>query len=579
MPQHIILHDARSRKWLRFAEPVELIEAHSLDEVLPKLRRLERLVQERRLYAAGFISYEAAPAFDPALQVRKGSGFPLLWFGLYPRADEVELPRLAACTTAYQVSEWSPTVLEEDYHHTIARIKEHIARGDSYQVNYTFRLLASFAGDPWALFGELVRAQEADYPAFVDTGRWAICSASPELFFHLNGSELVTRPMKGTASRGRTMAEDETQARWLYNSEKNRAENVMIVDMLRNDMGRVAEAGTVQTPRLFDVERYPTVWQMTSTVTATTHASIAEIMSALFPCASITGAPKPRTMQIIATLERTPRYIYTGTIGYIAPNRVAQFNVAIRTVLVDRERGAAEYGVGGGIVWDSNAAEEYGECQVKARVLHEKPLEFNLLESLLWEPGRGYFLLERHLERLREAAIFFAYPVDMDVVVARLEALPGGLMPVPHKVRLVVARSGAVSCETLELEAAREVPVRVRLATEPVDSGDRFLYHKTTNRRVYERARAARPEADDVLLWNERGEVTESTIANLVVQVDRDMLTPPVDNGLLPGVFRGWLLDQGVVRETVVTQEMLRQADRLFLINSVRRWREAVLLD
>jgi para-aminobenzoate synthetase / 4-amino-4-deoxychorismate lyase len=579
MSEQIILHDARRRQWLRFAEPVEVVEARSREEVLPQLRRVERLVQEHRLFAAGFISYEAAPAFDPALHVREESGFPLLWFGLYPRADVIEPPAGSESPSAYQVGEWSPTVVEEDYHATLAQIKGHIARGDTYQVNYTFRLLASFAGDPWALFRDLVRAQEADYPAFVDTGRWAICSASPELFFRLDGSHLVTRPMKGTAPRGRTLAEDEAQARWLYNSEKNRAENVMIVDMLRNDMGRIAEVGTVQVPRLFEVERYPTVWQMTSTVTAATGASIYEIMTALFPCASITGAPKPRTMQIIAALEATPRCIYTGTIGFIAPDRVAQFNVAIRTVLVGRERGRAEYGVGGGIVWDSDAAEEYAECRVKARVLSEKPVAFALLESLLWEPGEGYFLLERHLERLRESAQYFGYPVDIDAVVARLKTLSSGLRQGPYKVRLLVARSGEISCEAAHLEAASGAAARVSLATEPVDPSNRFLYHKTTNRRLYERARAGRPEADDVLLWNERGEVTESTIANLVVQVDRDMLTPPVDSGLLPGVFRGWLLDQGLVREQVITREMLRQADRLFLINSVRRWREAVLLE
>ncbi|MFC1976003.1 chorismate-binding protein [Chloroflexota bacterium] len=318
MTNQVVIHDAATEQWLHFQSPRKVIEAMCIEEVMPQLRLVEQMVQQHGLYAAGFISYEAAPAFDTALQVRSPDSFPLLWFGLYPRPEVIELPPPAQ-NSSQPALEWTPSVSRPAYNQAIARIKEHIACGDTYQVNYTLRLRTPFFGDPWPFFLELVQAQQADYGAYVDAEQFAICSASPELFFRLDQDQLVTRPMKGTATRGLTLAEDEAQAQWLHHSEKNRAENVMIVDMIRNDIGRIATTGSVRVPRLFDVERYPTLWQMTTTVAATTAASLSGIMTALFPCASITGAPKPRTMQIIADLETMPRRVYTGCIGFVTP--------------------------------------------------------------------------------------------------------------------------------------------------------------------------------------------------------------------------------------------------------------------
>ena len=333
---------------------------------------------------------------------------------------------------------------------------------------------------------------------------------------------------------------------------------------------------SVPVPALFEIERYPTLWQMTSSVEAQTDASLGDIMTALFPCASITGAPKPRTMQIIAGLETEPRRIYTGCIGFIAPGRRAQFNVAIRTVLIDKGTGQAEFGTGGGIVWDSVDSEEYTECQVKARVLTERRPEFSLLETLLWTPDEGYFLLDYHLRRLRDSAAHFGFPANLGQVRERLTALADSLPNESHKVRLLVSQAGVISCQAIPLPPATSCrPVRLRLAGSPVDSGNRFLYHKTTHRQVYDTARAAFPDDDDVLLWNERGEITESCTANVVVELDGERVTPPVQCGLLPGTFRAWLLDQQEVREQVVTLEAIKRSQGVYLVNSVRKWRRA----
>ena len=356
--------------WLRFSEPVEVLTARTLDEVFQALEKIEK----SGLWAAGFISYEAAGAFDDALKTHLPGNLPLLCFGLFhPPSRE----RFGA-TGTYKLGNWTPSVTRGEYAGAIAAIKEHIAAGDTYQVNYTFRLNAEFSGSPFALFCDLSEAQQGRYAAFIVTNEFAICSASPELFFELKDGVITSCPMKGTMPRALTAEADRAVAEALKNSAKDRAENIMIVDMIRNDIGRVAEAGAVETLSRFDVEKYPTVWQMTSTVKGNLAqrrkgTKIVEVMSALFPCASITGAPKAKTMEIIQGLEHTacglasPRGVYTGSIGFIAPDGAAQFNVAIRTAVI--QNGRAEYGIGGGIVWDSDADAEYEEAITKSRIL------------------------------------------------------------------------------------------------------------------------------------------------------------------------------------------------------------------
>ncbi len=572
LQNQVILQDRQGSRWLRFSRPRSILVTDQLSEVPRLLARIEAVVREESLYAVGFISYEAAPAFDSALTVRAASGLPLLWFGLYDRPESIIRPGGQA---HYVVGQWQPSVSRREYDVAIDRVKSHIAAGETYQVNYTYRLCASFQGQPWGLFLDLIQSQEASFAAYVDLGTHAICSASPELFFELNGSQLTTRPMKGTVERGRTLVDDLAKADWLHHSEKNRAENVMIVDMIRNDMGRVSVIGSVEVPSLFDVERYPTLWQMTSTVTSQTEAGLGEIMAALFPCASITGAPKVSTMGIIAELESMPRGVYTGCIGYLAPDRRAQFNVAIRTVVVDKVAGLAEFGVGGGIVWDSATEAEYAESLTKAQFLFERRPAFHLLESILWTPDEGYFLLEKHLQRLSDSAAYFGYELDIDQLRCALADLASSLPVEAQKVRLLLGREGDISLEVAAVGEAR--PVTTGLAENPVRSDNVFLHHKTTNRSIYDQAKSLRPDSDDVLLWNERGELTEACTANIVVELHGELLTPPVSCGLLAGVFRNHLLATGAVREQVLLINDLEHCQALYLVNSVRKWREAYL--
>ena len=572
----IILHHNSASQWLCFDNPFQVVDARRIEDVLPALKYIEAQVNEHGRYAAGFLSYEAAGAFDPAYYTRKAGDFPLLWFGLYPPPQEIQLPD--PDYGAYSLANKIPSLSQPEYFDAISKIKDHIYCGDTYQVNFTFQLKIPFDGDAWNLFLAMVRAQSAGYAAWVDTGRFAVCCASPELFFNLEGNQLTCKPMKGTVKRGRTLHEDEMFARWLQNSEKNRAENIMIVDMIRNDLGRIAVAGSVEVDRLFQVERHPTLWQMTSTIRAKSEKSLTGIISALFPCASITGAPKVRTTRIIADLERSARNVYTGSIGFVGPGPRAQFNVAIRTAVVDREAGTASYGTGGGVVWDSGAQEEYTEAILKARVLTEQRPDFSLLESLLWTRDNGYFLLDYHIRRLAESAQYFDFPVNFKAVKESLYEKASAFYDNRKKVRLLIDRDGCI-----EIQSSPIIPesltkkLKVKLASCPVHSHDIFLYHKTTYRHAYETAQQICTDCDDVLLWNERQELTESCVANIVVQMDGALYTPPISSGLLAGVFRGWLLDQGRIQERLLHVSDLKNCTKIYLVNSVRKWQEAVL--
>jgi para-aminobenzoate synthetase / 4-amino-4-deoxychorismate lyase len=573
----VVLRNDTDGGWLSFSRPRRLCIARHIDEVLPVLREIEQAVKTEGLYAAGFIAYEAAPAFDPSLEVHPERDFPLVWFGLYDApARLASLPASADRSLAHL--DWKPTVTARHYRACIARIKKHISAGDTYQVNFTYRLRAACDADPWKLFLEMAAAHDPPYGAFIDTGKWAVCSASPELFFKLKRNWLESRPMKGTASRGLWFEHDRRQAAALAASAKDRAENLMIADMVRNDMGRVAVTGSVHAPHLFSVERFSTVWQMTSTVRARTRASVVEIFQALFPPSSITGAPKTRTMQIIADLETSPRRIYTGAIGCIAPGRHAQFSVAIRTLLINRPGRRAEYGIGGGIVWDSRPGSELEESRIKARILHRPPAAFDLLETILWTPGRRYWLLPYHLRRLRQSAEYFGFRLDSAQVRAELIRCAAGLAGTPHRIRLLVSKSGAVSLTASSIEPGMSSFPDIALAAQPVDAANPLLYHKTTCRQAYQDAIKLAPGASDVLLYNQKGEITESTIANIAFDLRGRLCTPPLRCGLLPGTLRAFLLEQGAVIEKGVTVEQLASCRRIFLLNGVRGMQQVKII-
>ena len=555
--------DNAANGWrLVFDAPLKTIIANRIDEVLPLLEFAEREALAGS-YVAVMLSYEAAPAFDSILSVHGASEFPLAWAASFPASTEIP-----ASGGSLSSNSWSPRVDQSEYTAAVARIRELIAAGDTYQVNYSFPLTSSFEGDAYAWYRQLCLAQGAPYSAYLDLGRYKVLCLSPELFFEHTGDHVVTKPMKGTVRRGRWGAEDLELAHWLKQSVKDQAENVMIVDLLRNDLGKVSVPGSVKVSSLFDLERFETVWQMTSTVESTLQprTSLTDLMTALFPCGSITGAPKIRTMQIIRELERFPRGAYTGAIGFLKPGGDCVFNVAIRTVVVDSETKTAVFGVGGGVTIDSTAEREYEECLVKSRFLHTEAVAFQLFESILLENGK-YFLLQRHLERLSRSAAFFGFEFRVEEVKAALDNVAVN----NAKVRLVLSKHGEIEVDVARIEI-NDKSRRVALATQPVDSSDRFLFHKTTRRDFYNAQLSARPDCDDIIFWNEKGEITESTIANVVVEIDGELFTPPIECGLLAGTFREQLLAEGKIKERVVTVHEFRNATRFFLINSVRRW-------
>lgn len=579
MLRRVVLRDAAAAQWMVFTDPVDVLHTHDVHSVVSTIERAEQRVSTESLFAVGFLSYEAAPAFDPAFTTRQAGPLPLVCLGLFRQPERID--KFSSTGPIDRTSlDWKIAVERDRYRENVAEIRRQISIGNTYQVNYTVRQLAAPVDDTWALFQAI--AADAPYAAYIEADGFAIVSASPELFFELSGNHILCRPMKGTAARGRTTQEDELIRTRLQHSVKDRAENIMIADMVRNDLGRIAVPGTVCATSLFETEKYRTVWQLTSTIVAETTADVSGVFPALFPSASITGAPKVSSMRLIAELEDTPREIYTGCIGYFGPERQARFNVAIRTVAIDTRRRTAVYGVGGGIVWDSNADDEYQECLDKASVLTMAggKAGFELLETILWTRQEAYYLLHEHLERLADSARYFDFACDPARIEQDLQAATGGLEGGPRRVRLLLSAKGTTTIEIFDLRPRdAEQVLRVRLARDPVDPGNPFLYHKTTQRDVYDKARSSAGECDDVLLWNTKGEITETSIANVVVRIDDRLYTPPVACGLLNGTLRQALLVQGKLTERAIRIDELAETDEIYLINSVRGWRAAIIDD
>lgn len=560
MVQAIVCFDGAPPR--AFRDPCRVLIAKTPADVRGVLDEVDR-ASHAGLYCVGFVTYEAAPAFDRALTVRPrdSAALPCACFALFdavhpvPAADLV--PPAPAAPTPPTAASWSPDVTTTEYHSAVGAIRSGIGRGDAYQVNYTFRLHASGIDAP-TLFRRVLRSRPA-YAACLDLGDTIIVSASPELFFQRSGTRVVMRPMKGTAPRGRWLEEDDARAAALASSEKERAENLMIVDLVRNDLGRVAQIGSVRATRLCEVDRNPaaTVLQMTSTVEANLRPDVGtfELFAALFPCGSVTGAPKIAAMRQIARLERSPRGIYCGAIGYVAPDGDATFSVAIRTATIRGDR--AEYGVGGGITWDSSVTAEYDEAISKSRVLvHESPT-FELIETMRLAHGR-YVRRERHVQRLARSARYFGWTDPTERVTRALDDFARHTAA-PMRVRLQVAPNG-LHVELAPFPGCALPPIP--LASNPVDSANRFLFHKTTLTR--------RDSLE--LFWNERRELTEFTIGNLVLEIDGVRYTPTLDAGLLPGVFREELLERGEIVERRLPVEILTRATRVWLINSLREW-------
>jgi para-aminobenzoate synthetase / 4-amino-4-deoxychorismate lyase len=581
--------DAFNRKSLLFLDPLRTITAFELHEIPKLFRQIEEALASG-LYIAGYMGYECGYHFErfDGIVVETGE-LPLAWFGVYaapvvfdhargsfeedtavPAVDESPGEKATRFAESVELA-----ISEEDYRAKIERIKQYIAAGETYQVNFTDRVYVANALSADVAFGTLLQQQAVAYSALLNVAGHHILSLSPELFFRTEHGRIVTRPMKGTMPRGMDAEEDTAAALRLQSDEKNRSEHVMIVDLLRNDLGRICTMGSVQVEDLFSVEKYETLLQMTSTVSGSLRDGLSyyDIFKSMFPSGSITGAPKIRTMQIIHELERGPRGVYTGAIGYIAPDRSAVFNVAIRTLVL--KDGEARMGVGGGIVADSEAADEYRECLLKAEFLVRERREFQLIETMLWEGDFSF--LAMHLDRLEASAGYFNFAFDRAAVVKKVvEASLPFRAGERYRVRLLLGTGGESTVSAVP--AAPDGPMGpVVFSAKRTSSKDVFLRHKTTQRRLYESEfAAARAQGfDEVIFMNERGEITEGAISNIFIRKAGRLLTPPLHCGVLPGVFRRHLLETNSdAEEQTLKVEDLESADAVFLCNSVRGLRQ-----
>jgi para-aminobenzoate synthetase/4-amino-4-deoxychorismate lyase len=554
-----------------FDAPAQTLVAHTPAQVRPLLDAVQALAQQG-WWCVGYLRYEAAPAFDAALAVHAADG-PLAWFGVYKHAQ----PWPEDTPAAMGEVQWHSGLSRAEFDHQMARIHQAIAAGELYQVNYTAPLHGAFQGDAQALFMALRRAQPNGYAACLDTGFEQVLSVSPELFFDWQDDRLLVRPMKGTAPRGADATEDARHMQRLQTSPKERAENVMIVDLLRNDLSRIAQPFSVKTPRLFQVQTLPTVFQMVSDVEAQTRpgTTLSEVFGALFPCGSITGAPKVRAMQMIQTLEPQARGIYCGAIGVVRPGGHATFNVAIRTVTL--QGAAARCGIGSGITADATAEDEWQEWRHKRGFLERASQSFQLLETLRLEDGTLRDA-PAHLARMARAARHFAYPFDADKLEHRLQQLvlvhPQGAW----RVRLQLGPNGQIQAEALSLPATPG-PVRLQLADRALDEADsEFVRFKTTHRAHYDAFTPTEPGIFDTLLWNRQGELTECTRGNIAVLLDGRWVTPPLRCGLLDGVARARYLQTQRLVEAVVRLDDLPRVQALAFVNSLRGWIDARLV-
>ncbi len=565
---------SNDNKPITFTDPIEVYQTMDVQQVLPVLEKVQQAINNG-YYAAGFLSYEAAPAFDANYKVvQDKTNFPLIYFAIFEEPTSV----ISYSTSGtYEISDWSFIANYKKYADGLQAIKQAIEKGDTYQVNYTTQLCSNFFGDGYAFYHQLRQNQQSSYNAYIAFEDYQLLSASPELFFQVNDGKITTKPMKGTAARGRTYQEDRQSKRELYYSEKERAENLMIVDLLRNDLGKVAELGTVHVSKQLEIETYPTVHQMTSTVTANLKedTSIVEWFQALFPCGSITGAPKIKTMEYIASLEQTTRGVYCGAIGYITPKQEAIFNVPIRTVVVNESEQRATYGVGSGITWDSKVNAEFDELKVKAKLLTEKRQAFQLIETLLLEDGH-YPLKTYHINRMEQSALYFSIPFSIKKINFLLTETKYQVKRGKHKIRLLLAENGEMQITNERLNTPF-TPVTCTLSKEPIEKTNIFLYHKTTNRAIYQKHLSSDPTIFSTLLWNEQAEITEFTFGNVVVEIDSCLYTPPKTSGLLPGTYRAYLIDQGIIQERIITKKEVIKAAKVWFVNSLRGWIEVKL--
>ena len=555
----VIKRNATRTGWLLYRHPKEVIEIATIDTLSKGLDIIEARATEG-FTCLGYVRYQgiASDKHDvtPPLEAQ-----PIAAFGVFSHGSPYSFSPAQEDGFLGE----GRYISYEDYATQFAHVKSALAAGEAYQINLTHELSGDFWGAPQAIFSKLVEAQPTPHAMYLEHNDLIVISMSPETYLTRRGDELQMKPMKGTRARGVTAAQDESLRLDLANSMKDQAENLMIVDMVRNDLGRISSPGSVSTEALFEISPYPTVWQMTSTVTSKTDASLSDIFEATFPCASITGAPKIAAMNVIGALERRDRGVYTGAVGQIGPGTNIDLGVAIRTLEIDCQRQRWRYGVGSGIVWDSQVEDEWAETLDKAKLL-QAAQDFQLIETCRFTPPAGVERLSLHVERLSRSAAALGFKLDIDALQTEL-----GLVQSDHpsRIRVTLSRHGNLNIAIAPLPPATE-SIRLSLAKAPINSSTIFTRHKTTHRRCYEEAEPVVSGADDILLFNERGELMETRIFNVFLVIDGICWTPALSSGCLPGVYREQLLRAGDAQERTLTIEDLNAASQIFVTNSLR---------
>ncbi len=583
------LTDKTNQKSFLFTDPVDILTTNKTLEVSKILKTIEKA--RRKYYLAGFLSYELASFVEPSIGENNLCGFPLLWFGVYKKPSIIENTSKLNYRNkefSYFTSEHKPNITDVQYLERIKKIKDYIRKGQTYQINFTYKNKFKFFGNALDFYLNVRKRQPTSYSAFINFGDSSILCFSPELFFKKTGDYIYTRPMKGTIEKGKNRLQQKHNISFLKKSKKDKSENIMIVDLIRNDLGRIALNETVKTYDLFRVERYRSILQMTSSIRARLNKDISflQLVKSIFPSGSVTGAPKVSSMRFIKSLENEPRKIYTGSIGFITPKNNSCFNVAIRTVLIDKKENNAEVGIGSGIVYDSNPKRELKECRLKAKFLTDivQP-EFKLIETIFFSQKDGYYLLKYHLNRLSKSAKFFSYFFDRHNIRKKLDDFASriGSKEDLFKVRLLLSKQGNVSLEDYKIKISNK-PRYVRISTDRIDKDNIFVYHKTTNRSFYDNGlkKARKSGLFDFIYLNNNEEVCESSIGNLVIKKGSSFFTPPLSCGILCGVYREFLLRESSLSrkiiEKVISAQDLVNCDKIFIINSVIKMQEVKLL-
>ena len=546
-----------------FTDAIKELKTKNIKEVKHLLAEVEAY-QNEGYYAVGYVSYEAAPAFETKFQVIDGPLMSeyLLYFTVHETVQTEPIPLTYDPITLPK--SWQELTTAEEYKAAIEHIHHHIRQGDTYQVNYTVQLQQNLTADPFAIYNRLVVEQNAHYNAFIQHDDVSIISISPELFFKKDGDRLTTRPMKGTTNRGLTSESDLKQAQWLAQDQKNRSENMMIVDLLRNDMNRISKIGSEDVKSLCQVEQYSTVWQMTSTIETQLlpNSRLSDVFQALFPCGSITGAPKIATMEIIKKVEKQPRGVYCGAIGILVPQGPSIFNVAIRTLQMEGTK--AIYGVGGGITWDSNWEAEYEETKQKAAVLYRQNPKFDLISTGRIHQGKLLFL-EEHIKRLQESSRYFDYPFNAEKAHNQATALCQSLdLDTDYRLKMSLKKDGELKFEHSQLTNLSDDFCQARLVEQrhPLDSP--YTFFKTSYRPHLS------IELHEQIYYNHEGQLLETSIGNIVLKIEDQLYTPPVHLGLLNGIYRQSLIAENKLKEKVLTVKDLKQAQAIYGCNAVR---------